>query len=234
MSKLDKTTPEDLQGFDEDPVVKRIVKAIRLGRIKPGTKLKEVVLADVFETNRTRIRQVLSHLSSKGLVNLLPNRGAFVAKPTLEEARQVFAARRVVEAATVSALANARNPKANTELRLHMVSEKKADEQGDTLQRLLVAGDFHVLIARLAGNSVLASFVEDLVLRTGLIIAEYEAIGFPHCSCEAHHRLVELITSGDAEQAVSLMMRHIDELEEPLLSKPKNSSDDIRAIFSEI
>jgi len=229
-----KAETSGLQRFEQDSVVTRIVTAIRLGRLKPGAKLSETVLAEVFDTSRTRIRQVLAHLSTKGLVKLLPNRGAFVAKLTADEAHQVFAARRVIEAATVSALAKADNAKARADLTSHVEIERKAVAGGDPLEMLIAGGDFHVLIAKLSGNDVLASFVDDLMLRTALIISDYERGGVVHCSCDTHARLASLILEGSADDATNLMMHHIDDLEAPLLAKARPTSDDIRAIFAEI
>lgn len=225
---------EGSQWIDQDTVVSRITKAMRLGRLKPGAKLSETVLADIFDTSRAHIRQVLSHLATKGLVRLYPNRGAFVAKLSNAEARQVFAARRVIEASTVAALSKSRSPHASGLLEAHVVREHEAVEAGNVMEMLIIAGDFHVLIASLAENDVLKGYVEDLVLRTALIISDYQKSGFVHCSCETHHQLAEYITSGDEKRAVALMLQHIDELEEPLLTRPLAATADLRAIFAEI
>lgn len=225
---------ENLQWVDQDAVVTRITKAMRLGRLKPGAKLSETVLADIFDTSRAHIRQVLSHLATKGLVRLYPNRGAFVAKLTNSEARQVFAARRVIEASTVAALSKFRDPRTSGLLDAHVEREHEAVAAGDVMEMLIIAGDFHVLIASLAENEVLKGYVEDLVLRTALIISDYQKSGFVHCSCETHQQLAGYITAGDEERAVALMLEHIDELEEPLLTRPPAPTADLRAIFAEI
>ena len=77
--------------MDDDPVVKGLLRAISLKRLRPGTKLVADQLVEAFGSNRIHIRQVFEHLGSRGIIRLHPNRGAFVAQPTAEEARQIFA-----------------------------------------------------------------------------------------------------------------------------------------------
>ena len=68
------------------------LKAIYEQRIKPGTKLGEEALAGVFSVSRGHIRRVLQALSHQKVVELIPNRGAFVTKPTEADARDIFSA----------------------------------------------------------------------------------------------------------------------------------------------
>ena len=79
----------------EDAIYERLMAAIFEHRLPPGTKLGEESLAAIFGVSRARIRRVLPRLAHDGVVHLEPNRGAFVAKPTVQEARDVFEARRV-------------------------------------------------------------------------------------------------------------------------------------------
>ena len=91
----------------EDEIFARIYEAVLDHRLRPGTKLKEVALADAFGVNRAVVRKVLARLSYNRLVALRPNRAAVVASPTIDESRDLFAARRVVEAAIVECVARA-------------------------------------------------------------------------------------------------------------------------------
>src|ERR1700712_3400986 len=71
--------------------------AILAHNIAPGTKLPEDELGEVYSVSRTLVRAALQALAHDRLVQLEPNRGAFVAKPTKREAREVFEARAIVE-----------------------------------------------------------------------------------------------------------------------------------------
>jgi DNA-binding GntR family transcriptional regulator len=78
-------------------IVQALTKAIVEHRLLPGSKLAEQKLADHFGVSRTLVRQALLQLSQHQLVTLEPARGAFVAAPSADEARQVFAVRRMLE-----------------------------------------------------------------------------------------------------------------------------------------
>src|SRR5690606_41980575 len=75
----------------------RVYSAVLDNRLKPGTKLVEERLAEIFSVSRPRIREVLARLAHEQVVELIPQRGAFVAKPTIEKAKDVFEARRSEE-----------------------------------------------------------------------------------------------------------------------------------------
>src|SRR5688572_32635771 len=84
-------------------VYERIWNAIMDHSLPPETRLVEERLCEIFGLGRTRLRQVLQRLAHEGVVTLMPNRGAMVSKPSVREAREVFASRRVIEAGIVEA-----------------------------------------------------------------------------------------------------------------------------------
>src|SRR3954468_2149030 len=85
-------------------IVETLTRAIVEHRLQPGTKLAEQKLADHFGVSRTLVRQALFQLAQNRLVKMQKARGAFVAAPTVEEARQVFQVRRMLEAEMVRQL----------------------------------------------------------------------------------------------------------------------------------
>src|SRR5215510_12778675 len=89
--------------MDDDHIVNGLLKATSQKRLRPGLKLGEANLAKAFGTTHLHIPQLLARLASRRIVTQYVNRGAFIGRPRAEEARDVFAARHVVEAATVSA-----------------------------------------------------------------------------------------------------------------------------------
>ena len=82
-------------------IVESITTAIVERRLMPGTKLAEQKIADIFKVSRTLVRQALNQLSRDKLVTLEPARGARVAEPSVEEARQVFEVRQMLETAMI-------------------------------------------------------------------------------------------------------------------------------------
>lgn len=220
--------------MDHDPVVQGILKAISLKRLRPGMKLGEVELASAFGTHRTHIRQVLSHLGSRDLVTLIPNRGAFVSQSSPQEARAVFATRRILERAAISAAVDNLTPDAARDLK-GMLALERAHADHDRWDGLALSADFHLGIARLSGNPVLIKFMEELALRTSLIIAQYEPAGAEdHCP-DAHPDIAERVLARDKAGAISAMDRHLTEMEARLkIGSEGGEAVDLAAIFEDL
>jgi len=192
-----------------------LTRAIVEHRLQPGTKLAEQKLADHFGVSRTLVRQALFQLVQKHLVKMEPARGAFVAAPTVEEARQVFRVRRLLEAEMVREFLRTMTPAKLKALRDH-VAQEKAAMAGDASERQQLLGDFHVRMAELAGNGVLAQILRDLVSRSSLITLMYQRDSFPPHSQEEHVDLIKALAAKDEKRAVKLMEDHLLHVEESL------------------
>jgi len=108
-----------------DSIYERILNAVMEHRLPPGTKLIEEKLAGVFSVSRTKIRQVLGRLAHDGVVTVYPNRGTFVSSPTVEEARHVLEARRLIEPALIRQFAEAGTKEQLGRLREHVALESR-------------------------------------------------------------------------------------------------------------
>src|SRR6187402_3728524 len=115
-----------MQATPTRDIVDALTRAIVEHRLQPGTKLAEQKLADHFGVSRTLVRQALFQLVQKHLVKMEPARGAFVAAPTVEEARQVFRVRRLLEAEMVREFLRTMSPPKLKALRDHVAQEKAA------------------------------------------------------------------------------------------------------------
>src|SRR5688572_24978945 len=195
-------------------IVDALTRAIVEHRLQPGTKLAEQKLADHFGVSRTLVRQALFQLVQKHLVKMEPARGAFVAAPSVEEARQVFQVRRLLEAEMVRQFVRGVTPAKIRALREHMAREKAAMDDPSERQQLL--GDFHVRIAELAENTVLAQILRDLVSRSSLITLMYQRDSFAVHSQEEHVELVKALAAKDEKRAVKLMDDHLLHVEDSL------------------
>ena len=224
----------DLRSVDDDPVVQGILTAISQKRLKPGAKLGEDKLAAAFGTTRIHIRQALSHLASRKVVMQIPNRGAFVYRPSWEEAQDIFAVRRLIETATVAAAIDRLDKSGKAALKSHMELEAKHD-RNDRWASLSLTAEFHVLVAKLAGNQVLLDMSRELMLRTSLAIATFEEPGEPDCSPDAHPDIGALILAKDKAGAIHAMRHHIEEMEKRITPREdKDEVDELTAIFQEI
>ena len=145
-----------MESSSTSAIVDALTRAIVEHRLQPGTKLAEQKLADHFGVSRTLVRQALFQLAQNRLVTLEPARGAFVSTPSIEEARQVFAVRCMLETEMTRAFVQNVTPAKIKALRAHVASEKAAMGTDDASSRTELLGDFHVRMAELTGNEVLA------------------------------------------------------------------------------
>jgi DNA-binding GntR family transcriptional regulator len=212
-------------------IVQSMTQAIAGHRLQPGTKLPEQKLADHFGVSRTLVRQALFQLAQNRLVRMEPARGAFVAAPTVEEARQVFAVRRMLEAEMARSFAREATPSRIKALREHVAREKAAVDADDAAQGIELLGDFHVRMAELMGNEVLAQILRDLISRSSLISLMYQRAGAAHHSLQEHVEIVRALAARDAERAALLMDAHLRNVEASLsFERPLPSHDIAQAL----
>ena len=208
-------------------IVDALTKAIVEHRLHPGTKLAEQKLADHFGVSRTLIRQALFQLVQKRLIRMEPARGAFVATPSSDEARQVFAVRRMIEVEMTRSFVRNVTPTQIKALKEHVAEEKAAVSRGDVPGRTDLLGDFHVRMAELMGNDVLAQILSELISRCALITLMYQSTNAAEHSAEEHSEILKAIAAKDENLAVKLMDEHLRNVEEGLALDRKVPSNDI-------
>ena len=204
------------RGRVDERIHSEIYSAIINHQLRPATPLQEDALATAFGVSRTLIRKVLQQLSHEKLVELIPNKGAIVARPSVEEARQVFEARREIECILIRRLAATITDAEITRLRAAVEAEARAQEQGDKRRRLQLSGDFHRELASMAGNDVLKDFVHELVSRSSLVIALYGRTGASSCGHNEHGDILTALEARDGTLASRLLLQHIDHIEADL------------------
>lgn len=202
-------------------IVDSVVSAIVERRLMPGTKLAEQKIADIFSVSRTVVRQALNQLSRDKLITLEPARGARVAQPSVEEARQVFEVRQMLEGAMARRAAAELSDEQLAALRRHLADEQAAIARTDVSGRTRLLADFHVVLARMLGNAVLAELLADLVARSSLIALMYQSAHSAEHSHDEHVAIVEALARRDARAAAKLMEEHLQNVERNLALNPR-------------
>ena len=224
MKNMDSTTTR--------AIADALTRAIVEHRVQPGSKLAEQKLADHFGVSRTLVRQALFQLSQNRLVRLEPARGAFVAAPAVDEARQVFAVRRMLEAEMIREFVRTVTPAKIKALREHVALERSAVAGRDVSDRTELLGDFHVHLAELMGNKVLAQMLGELISRCALITLMYQSTSAAQHSNDEHAAIVKALAAKDEEVAVRLMTEHLQHVESNLEFDRKVPTHDIAAALS--
>ena len=220
------------RGLSTEAVHERIWNAIVEHSLPPETRLVESELCEIFGLGRTRLRQVLQQLAHEHVVTLQRNRGATVARPTPGEAREVFAARRILEGGIVQTLLGRSARQGLRRLHEHLLLEEDAWRTGERRAMLKLSGEFHLRIAELAGNAILLGLLRDLISRLSLIIAVYQSPTMRPCPPDAHRELIGLLEQG-SPAAVDAMVHHIDHVVADLRLEGRRASGiDLRTIFT--
>ncbi|MDP9014281.1 MAG: GntR family transcriptional regulator [Pseudomonadota bacterium] len=220
------------QALNTAEVHELIWSAIMDHSLPPETRLVESELCDIFGLGRTRVRQVLQRLAHERVVTLMRNRGAMVSKPTVREAREVFAARRVIEASTVETFLKTATKKDVKHLQDHVAREEEAWRNNDRRAILKLSGEFHLTLAATADNSILLELLRDLVSRSSLIIAVYQAPGALPCPPDAHRELTATLERRE-RAAIKLMIQHLDHVAADLMLEDRSADRvDLRTVFS--
>jgi DNA-binding GntR family transcriptional regulator len=218
--------------LSEDEVLRHIEQAVLDHRLAPGTKLKEVQLAKLFGVKRGLIRKVLTRLAHSSLVEQTPNRGATVASPSVKEGQDLFATRRVIESAVLETLIARVEEKDLEHLSNLLNCEQQAYLGDDSARALALSVDFHRELARMAGNSVLETYLNDIIRRTPLVILAHLGDDADNrCRNHEHEVIVDAIRRRDVKSAVEVMNQHLLKIEGKIRHKPEKQHQDLAALL---
>lgn len=210
------TAANDASAKSSEAIAKDLAVAIAERRVPPGTKLREEALSGLYGVSRTKIRAALLILSKEKLINIIPDKGAFVSEPTEAEAREIFSVRRILEAALAREFVAKAKSADFRQLEKHLASERAALASGDPQSRSRLLGDFHIALADIVGNKVLTDILGELVARSSLITMLYQSDRDAMCSADEHKEFIRVAKKGDTEQAVKLMLDHLGHVEAAL------------------
>lgn len=200
----------------EQAIISSITAAVSEQRLPAGTKLGEQMLSNLFNCNRANVRRALSTLATMHVVQLQPNRGAFISTPTPKEAGDVFDARRTIERTLAYSVIKNATSQDITDMRATIAAEAEARALGDKPAELRLSREFHMHLATIANNQVLEKFLSELTLRTTLIIGLYNKVGSSDCAEDEHLNIVQALEAKDEERFISLIEQHLNHLESGL------------------
>ncbi len=208
-----RTPPSDVSA---EHIARDIAAAIVAHRLPPGTRLREEALARAYNVSRTKIRAALLMLSKDKLIRTVPEKGAFVSKPSAAEAREIFAVRRILETALAREFVARATPADYKRIERHLQHERRAVKADDVQLRNGLLADFHILLADTVGNSVLTEMLRELSARSAIITVLYQSSLDAACSSDEHHAFLKAAKAGDVELACRLMVEHLEHVEHAL------------------
>lgn len=216
-------------------IMAALTDAIVEHRLPPGARLTEAKLVEVLDANRNHVRAALQKLAAESkVVDLIPNRGAFVAMPSAEEALQVFSARLVLERAIVELVISRMNAVNRNRLEKQLERERTAMASHDRQLMIRESGNFHRVLAQLSGNHILAELNETLIVRSSLIIALYQETPNVRCSIGEHESVMAALLAEDRDAALRLMEEHMEDIQKHLLLDRSERAVDLKAALGQV
>ena len=180
------------------------------GKLAEGDKVNEGELCETMGISKTPLREALRVLSVEGLIRLVPNRGAFVTKPTFEEIAEMFDVMSLLEGYCARAACEKMTPKDFTRLeKLHAKLEDNF-ERRDQEEYIRFNNRYHSLVQEIAGNRTLNQIVDGL--RKKILLYRFQSLNLParfECSIREHRNLLDAFRKRDQSRAEFLMRDHL-------------------------
>lgn len=212
-----KTRRSDRESHQQERlIVDRLLSAVMEQRVSPGTKLSESALCETFDVGRMHVRRALLRLANQGVVELQSNRGAFIARPDVQDAREIFETRLIIEPTVIKNLIKNAKAADLRALRSHIDLEQKARKRRNRREAIRLSGEYHVRLAEAAGNAVMSNIVRDLVTRSSLIIALFGTTDASACQDDEHLQILDAVSAGDGKKAARLVRLHLQHIEADL------------------
>lgn len=215
-------------------VYAKIRSDILNGIFKPGEKLREEKLASIFNISRTPIREAIRQLTVEGLLIYNPNRGVSVRSYTVDDVRDAYNLRALVEGYAASLAAQNKNSKliiqldeANQRYQSIIGNRLRVGEK-ETDAMLQANSDFHGTIVTMAKNNYIKNVLDSLVaipvLYRGFYWFDEEEL---KTSFKDHNEIIKAIKNNDSEQAKSLMSTHLFTGRDRVIHYKANSKTDL-------
>ncbi len=194
----------------EDAVYQKLKSAIRKRYIKQGSQLVEITLAQQLGVSRTPVRSAIKRLEAEGLVNSIPNRGAFVITPTLKEIEETFLVRAQLEKMATRLTAEKISKNRVRELETIIKREKEVFDKNNLDEYFAVNDMLHLKIAELSENKVLHAYVKELLDRTRIFLILYDPFfKLEYSPTTEHQMIVDALKNRSPEKAAQAVEAHI-------------------------
>lgn len=195
-----------------DNAYRAIRDGIVSGIYPQGSHLTAQQLAEANGLSRTPVREAMRRLDAEGLIELIPNRGAFVSRWTRTEIEQIYELRVLLEAFAAQVAAE-RATAAQVDT-LRKLADRMADmvalPELDYAAIADVNGEFHRAVLEACGNSRLRELLGSLT-EMPLVLSTFRNYTRAQLdrSAAQHRELVDAIAAGDSAWANAVMTAHI-------------------------
>ena len=167
----------------------------------PGNRITEEELACELSTSRTTVRSAISKLQNDGFIEIIPNKGSYVSKPTVEDMYHVYEIRKVLEQEAVKR-AIQRIDAENIANMEKCIEEQIAMDNDFHMSRYVeINRRFHWEIVKAADNIYLEKFLGELFNKTAIFLIFYDRSVNNAGSIKTHTDILNALKAGDEQAA---------------------------------
>ena len=204
---IDKTKTSSM----DDAVYHKLKTAIAKRYIRPNSQLVETAIAEQLGVSRTPVRAALKRLVYDGFVQMIPNKGAFVVNPSIDEIHNAFVVRSCLEQKSAFLAAQNFTPEMMPAFAEMIQEEKRISEARDVDEYYSLNDRFHFKIAEISGNPMLNQYVQDIISRTNIFLVLFDPffqIEVFTCINE-HQEIIDALQNKNPKACAMAMDKHL-------------------------
>lgn len=197
----------------EEIIYKTLKDAILQRLLAPGTQLVELTISEKLHTSRTPVRNAMKKLAADGIINIIPNKGAFVISPSLDDILQAYEIRAELECVAMRLSINDINETDIEKLTAIVNEEYNAIKNGDITKHLSSNKQFHMFFSRKYNNKFLRKYTEEIIDKINIYLRMHDKlynVELKEISRNMEHKeMIELISKKDAASLEPFLRKHI-------------------------
>lgn len=219
--------PDDLQiNTRKDLVADQIRDRILRGSFKPGARLDQVLIAEELNVSRSPVREALRMLDAEGLITSIPNRGAVVTERSLDELKELYFTRSLLEGIAAERAVPHLTRRTLDKLDSILYSASRIADHGELLT---LNNDFHLLIYRAFPQPFLNLAIQQLRNMAAPYNSLYlDTDGAIQKAWADHRKIFDACAKGDAAKARLETQKHLDRVCESLILAANSDKEPVR------
>ena len=195
-----------------DYVYLKLKEGILSQKLSPGQKLIETEISETLGASRTPIRSALNKLAKEGIVTILPNKGAHVINPTIEEITEAFIFRKQLELYATEEIMEKIQEEDINKLKMLVEKEFESYEERDLAKYIETNTEFHKTLVSTSDNRFLKEHTHQMIHQTHIYLIlfdNFDAVKRELRSTKEHTELIHLLEKRDADAFHQLLDEHI-------------------------
>ena len=167
----------------------------------PGNRIIEEEIVHELGVSRTSIRTAMQRLQYEGFLEIVPNKGAYIAKPTVEDIRNAYYTRTILEVHAVQLTIDAISPEGIARLEQNLKAQEELGGRFTIAEYAALNRAFHWGIEDTSGNPSIKKYLNELLNRSNIYLIFYDDSTDNIQSLEKHRAILEAIKAKDKASA---------------------------------